>query len=106
MHREITLDTETKAQRAIKIYNKLSLKLYDAHVHGFVAPAIFKYPTSNVLKLYNRKLVKCYNSAGVFNNLHDDLNGLNQALQRNFANVEIHFIGYIAVFRASDGELT
>ena len=228
MREEIILNTETKAKQAIKIYNKLSLKFYDAYVHGFVAPAIFKCPTSNIIKLYDRnitknhleagvgtgyllskcnvlekistlaivdmnkacleysrkrlheynpevaianllnpfqvsgqmfdsiginyvlhcipgdftskgiafthlkqhlsnegvlfgstvlstganqswlarKLVKFYNRAGVFNNLHDDLNGLNQSLHRNFANVEIHLIGSIAVFRASDGELT
>ena len=52
-----------------------------------------------------RRLVKIYNLAGVFNNLHDDLSGLTQALRNNFSNVEIDLIGNIAVFRASDGEL-
>ena len=47
-----------------------------------------------------RSLLRLYNAKGVFNNLDDDLSGLNDGLKARFGKVEIETIGCVALFRA------
>jgi SAM-dependent methyltransferase len=47
-----------------------------------------------------RRLMAVYNRKGIFTNLHDDLNGLRQALARQFSRVTLEVIGCAALFSA------
>ncbi|WP_036287037.1 class I SAM-dependent methyltransferase [Methylosinus sp. PW1] len=49
-----------------------------------------------------RRLMEFYNRKGVFSNRDDDLDGLRDALERRFRNVQIDIVGCAAVFVAHD----
>ncbi|WP_299019784.1 class I SAM-dependent methyltransferase [uncultured Photobacterium sp.] len=48
-----------------------------------------------------KKLMSVYNSKGIFDNNQDSLEGLREALESHFSQVEIVVVGCVAMFRAS-----
>ncbi len=47
-----------------------------------------------------RRLMRLYNSKGIFSNQHDDLDGPAQELGRRFRDVSIQIAGCVALFSA------
>ena len=57
--------------------------------------------TSNAL--HTKLFLKLYQSIGIFNNAKDTKSGLESALAKHFKYTEVHMVGNVAFFRASDG---
>ncbi|MEV4760688.1 class I SAM-dependent methyltransferase [Micromonospora sp. NPDC049559] len=52
-----------------------------------------------------RRLMRLYNSRGIFHNSQDDLDGLREQIDRHFPHARVTVRGCVAVFEASDAPL-